>query len=399
MKAGNIVPAGIVICLALAGTALAQADFPAVKVAKEVGNSVVSIDIHSLAYTSVSAGGSARTGSLATRRLTGFVYNKEGYIITDSEGISENAYIKVRLADNSELEADFIGKDDFYGIGVIKVDSPTPLTPVKMVKEFFSEVDNVYPYDRGDAVVAIGNSGGFGGTVTYGIISGVRVFRNRNRVLLPSMIQADVVINSGNEGCPLFNDKGEMIGMHEHRGGGGSMQNTTFFQPAGLVSRVADDIIGDRLAGDDIEVWHPWLGIKTFAGTVSLLAGNLRSFSDDLKMFMDIPDQYWDVGIAVDTVYEESPAREYGLLSKDILMAVTILDKDEKEKRPYALLKDIQDLEIMVTTAAPGDIFVFQVLRRHKIFDVEVVVGQHPGAFAYVSRFTGADLQDSREFF
>jgi S1-C subfamily serine protease len=398
MKLGTMIFAAIGLCVALAGNALAQADFPAVKVAAEVGASVVSIEVHSVAYASLSMGGMSQTGSLATQRLTGFVYNKEGYIATDAAGISENAYIKVRLSDNTELAADFIGKDDFYGIGVIKVDSPKPLVPLKMVREYFNEVDNIYPYDRGDAVVAIGNSGGFGGTVTYGIISGVRVFRNRNFVLLPSMIQADVVINSGNEGCPLFNDKGEMIGMHEHRADGGSMQNTTFFQPAGLVSRVVDEIIADKAAGEDIEVWHPWLGIKTFAGTPSIITGNIRSFSDDLKMFMDIPDQYWDVGIAVDTVYTESPAREFGILSKDILMAVTILREDESVKRPYTLLKDIQDLEIMVTTAEKGDIFVFQVLRRRKIFDVEVVVDQHPGAFAFVN-LSALDFQDSRDFF
>lgn len=383
--------------LALTSVAYAQADFPAVKVAAESGDSVVSIEVHSVAYTSVSAGGMARTGSLATQRLTGFVLNSDGYIVTDSNGISENAFIKVRFNDETELEAEFIGADEFYGIGVIKVEPPANLQPVKLVKDFYNETDNIYPYDRGDAVVAIGNSGGFGGTVTYGIISGVRIFRNRNYVLLPSVIQADVVINSGNEGCPLFNDKGEMIAMHEHRGGGGSMQNTTFFQPAGLVDRVASEIIADYLAGDDIEVWHPWLGIKTFAGTQSIFGG-IRSFSDDLKMYMDIPDQYWDVGIALDTIYPESPAKEYGLLPRDILMAVTILDKNENEKRPYTLLKEIQDLEIMVTTADEGDVFVFQVLRRSKIFDVEVVVGQHPGAFNYAS-VAGMAVQDSREFF
>lgn len=406
MKSLRVITTAIALISVLSGAALAQANFPAVKVADMTADSVVSLEVHSVAYTSISGGGASRTGSLATRRLTGFIYSADGYIVTDSNGISDNSYIKVHFNDGSELEASFVGNDDFYGIGVVKVEPEKPLKPVTMVKEYFNETDHIYPYDRGDAVVAIGNSGGFGGTVTYGIISGVRVFRNRNYVLLPSVIQADVVINSGNEGCPLFNDKAEMIGMHEHRGGGGSMQNTTFFQPAGLVSRVADEIIADFLAGDDIEVWHPWLGIKTFAGTQGLFGG-FRSFSDDLKMYMDIPDQYWDTGIAIDTVYPESPAKEFGLLNKDILMAVTLLDKNENEKRPYTLLKDIQDLEIMVTTAKEGDIFVFQVLRKRKIFDVEVVVGQHPGPFHYVS-LTNAGVvgnqvlaipQDSREFF
>jgi len=399
----NRIWAGILVAVGafvvLSGTVWAQSDFPSVKVAEMVGDSVVSIDVNSVAFAAVRVGGlgeSSRTGTLATRRQTGVIYSADGYIITDSNGIEDAALINVRFNDGSELSAEVVGIDAFYGFAVLKVDPKDPLKPVTMLNVDYDPLTNQYPYDQGDAVVAIGNSGGFGGTVTYGIISAVRNFRNRNYILLPSVIQADVVINTGNEGGPLFNENGEMIGMHDKRGGGGSMQNTTFFSPAALVSRVADEIIADKAAGDEIKVWHPWLGIKPFSGSVGIFG--LRQFGDDLKMFMDIPDQYWDVGIAIDTVYPESPAREYGILNKDILMYVTVYDSMENVKRPYMLLKSIQDLELMVTTADEGDRFVFGVLRNHKLFDIDVVVGQHPGEFDFVS-FANIAVEDSRFYF
>jgi len=368
-------------------------EFPSEKVARIAGDSVVSIDINSVSMGSVSTGvrlsegllvqtTTARTGTLATKHVTGFIMDDKGHIITDSTDIEGATLLVVRLSDGTELPAKVIGTDGFYGVGVIQVDPPKgrKLHPAKLLQAKYDPFNDIYPYDQGDSVVSIGYSGGFGGTVTYGIISAIRNFRNRNFVLLPSVIQSDVVINTGNEGSPLFNDKGEVIAMHERRGGGGSMQNTTFFTPINIIHRAAKEIISDYEAGREIEVWHPWLGIKPFSGSRNL-SGQIRQVTDDLKMFYNIPYQYWDVGVWLDSVYPESPAREFGLIDKDILLEVEVLDKNEKVKYKKALLKSIQDLELMVTTADEGDIFVFGVLRDFKMFNVEVVVGQHPGEF------------------
>jgi serine protease Do len=386
-----------------ASAALAQ-EFPSQKVAKLAGPSVVSIDVNNVAYGAVSSGGGlefSRTGTLATKHVTGFVYRSNGYIITDSQDIDGATLLLVRLSDGTEVPARVIGTDGFYGVGVVKIDVPKgkKLTPVKLLNERYDPFKDVYPYDQGDSVVSIGHSGGFGGTVTYGIISAIRNFRNRNGILLPSVIQSDVVINTGNEGSPLFNADGEVIAMHEHRGGGGSMQNTTFFTPIDIIKRAADEIIADFEAGREIEVWHPWLGIKPFSGSTNQ-QGQIRQVTDDLKMFMNIPQQYWDVGVLIDTVYPESPAREFGLVDKDMIMHVTVLDADENVKHPYMLLKSIQDLELMVTTAEEGDIFVFGVLRSGKLFDIEAIIGQHPGEFDRSGGLVGAFLDaDSTEYF
>lgn len=393
----------LILSLVLVSASYAQDTFPAVQVVEEASPSVVSIDVNRVVYGRTTLGflgNMASSTRLATAYQTGFIYTENGYIITDSRNIEDANILTVWMSDGRELEAQYVGMDEDYGVGVIKVESDEPLTPVKVVKGRYDPFKDYYPYDQGDPVVAIGYSGGLGGTATFGVISAIRNWRNRSQILIPHVIQSDVAINAGNEGCPLFNDKGEVIGMHDR--GGAGMQNTTFFTPIWLVARVADELIKNFETESDEEVWHPWLGIKPYAGSISPLTGRIRQFGDDLKMYMNIPDQYWDVGILVDKVWNESPAREFGLMDHDIILDVEVVHevqkgendpggpyegydvKEEVPKIPYTLLKTVEDLEIMVTTAERGDIFIFGVLRNFSYFKVEVEIGQHPGSFTFV---------------
>jgi S1-C subfamily serine protease len=148
--------------------------------------------------------------------------------------------LTVYTSDNLELPAEVVGLDQDYGIGVLKVKSDKPLVPVKILSTPYDQVKEIYPYGQGDSVIAIGASGGLGGTVTTGIISAMRNMRNRSGTLIPNMIQSDVKINAGNEGCPLFNDRGEVIGMHEMRGAG--LQEISWFTPMWLVNRIAGEL-------------------------------------------------------------------------------------------------------------------------------------------------------------
>jgi S1-C subfamily serine protease len=407
----------LALALAAVGSAAMAADeYPAVAVVEQVQDSVVSIDANQVTFgVALGAGDEvARQQRLLTNTLTGFVYTADGYIITDSQEIESAVLLNVVFADGSELEGKVVGVDEEYGIGVIKVEPKTPLKPVKMLDKLYEPKKDSYPYAQGDPIIAIGSSAGFGGTVTTGIIGAIRNFRNENGILVPNMIQADVVINAGNEGSPLFNNNGEVIAFHDRRSDGGRMQNTTFFTPIWFVRRIADEIIKNHEDEiEDPEIWHPWLGIKPFAGSTGILSGDfggIRTVGDDLKMFLDIPDQYWDVGVLIDTVFQESPAKEFGLRDKDMLLEVQVLHGDndvnrekgivEEEKHPRQFIKRIEDLELMVTTADRGDIFIFGVLRAKSYFNVEVVIGQHPGAFIFTlpaGQFV--DLEVSNDYF
>lgn len=390
------------LVLAMTSGAFAQANFPAMDVVDTVGPAVVSIDVNRVVYgaTTMSlVGDLASYTRLATNYLTGFIYTENGYIVTDAANITEATILTVWLDDGTELDAELIGIDEEYGIGVIKIESEKPLTPVKMVDARYDPINEVYPYAQGDPVVAIGYSGGLGGTVTSGIISAIRNLRNRNYILIPSVIQSDAAINTGNEGCPLFNERGEVIGIHDQRSGG--MQNTTFFMPVWLVKRVADEIIAsyeESGDSDDPDVWHPWLGIKPFAGSVSPLTGQLRTVGDDLKMYLDIPDQYWDVGILIDEVWLESPAREFGILPHDMVVDLVVFDEDDNVKVPYRLIKTVEELELLVTTADRGDKFIFGVIRNFKYLTLEVEIGNHPGSFTFLA-YTNFELERSEDYF
>nr|MDQ3023834.1 S1C family serine protease [bacterium] len=155
----------------------------------------MSIDINSVAYGAVSGFGgfeSSRTGTLATKHVTGFVFDTKGNIITDSTDIEGATLVTIRFNNGKEISAKVIGIDGFYGVGVVRIDVPKgmKLQPANLLQESYDPFNDLYPYDQGDSVVSIGYSGGFGGTVTYGIISAIRNFRNRNAILLPSVIQS-----------------------------------------------------------------------------------------------------------------------------------------------------------------------------------------------------------------
>lgn len=387
--------------------AVAQQDYTPVRIAELVRDSVVSIDANSVAFNSVyNAGGfeMGRQSRVLTNRVTGFIYSADGYLITDASRVSENALITVTLADGSELQGEVIESDEDYGIAVVKVDSDKPLKPVKIVAELYDEEKGVFPFAQGDPVVTIGYSGGYGGTVTAGIISGVRNLRNSHGILIPNIIQTDAVVNAGNEGCPLFNANGEVIGIHERRGGGGGMQRTTFFTPMWLVKRVADEIIANSKKTKpepDFKVWRPWLGIKPYAGSTSPLSPGLRQVGDDLRMYMDWPEQYWDVGIWIDRVWTDSPAAEFGIKDRDVLYSLTVVKAnqmgDDEVIVPYQHLKTVEQLERLVTTAEEDWVFIFGLYRNGRIFDREVEIRQHPGAFSAGNFVTGRD--DSSEYF
>lgn len=389
------------------GLAQAQQDYTPVRIAEMVRDSVVSIDANSVAFNAVYGVGLdfGRQSRILTNRITGFVYTADGYLITDANGISENALITVTMADGKEHQGKVIDIDDEYGIAVVKIDNAGKLQPVKYVAELYDEDKGVFPYSHGEAVVAIGYSGGYGGTVTAGIVSGIRNMRNNAGILVPKMIQADCVINSGNEGCALFNDRGEVIGIHTRQAssGRGTLQRTTFFTPMWLVKRVVDEMIANSkktIPEPDFKAWRPWLGIKPFAGSTSPITGQIRQVGNDLKMFMDWPDQYWDVGIWIDRVWLDSPAAEFGLKDRDVIYSVTVIKPnykgDDEVLVPYQHLKSVEQLESLVTTAQKGDVFELGVWRNGIIRNIAVEIRQHPGTFTTAS-FTSVD--NSSEFF
>jgi serine protease Do len=135
---------------------------------------------------------------------SGFIIDKEGIIITNNHVIQSAEGIFVKLTNGKEYEAKVLGTDPTSDIAVIKINTKDNLRAVT-----FADSDKARV---GDWVVAIGNPFGLGGTVTAGIISA----RNRDISLgkYDDFIQTDASINQGNSGGPLFNVKGEVVGIN-----------------------------------------------------------------------------------------------------------------------------------------------------------------------------------------
>ena len=135
---------------------------------------------------------------------SGFIIDKSGIIITCNHVIQSAEGIFVKLTNGKEYEAKVIGTDPTSDIAVIKINTKDPLKAVSFADSDKSRV--------GDWVIAIGNPFGLGGTVTAGIISA----RNRDISMgkYDDFIQTDAAINQGNSGGPLFNTRGEVVGIN-----------------------------------------------------------------------------------------------------------------------------------------------------------------------------------------
>lgn len=333
--------------------ATARADFVAVEIAEKAKESVVTIEAVSLSLTAVSL--TSRQQRVVQSYDTGLILTKDGYILTDAASLEDVEALEVTLADGRKFDAEILVQDEGYGLGLIKLKEPPPdLKPAKFALE--------EPVRQGQSVVVVGTAGGYGHTISYGIVSAIRTVRLESGQLVPDMIQSDVVVNTGNEGSPLFNANGEVVGVQAVFGGGAAlqMQNVTFFMPASLVKKVADQLIET-----EEPAFRPWLGIMPYSGSFGMFG--LRELSDDLRMYMNLPDEYWDVGMLIYDVWEGSPAYDAGLRYQDFVVEVN-----------GELLKSIGQLEKIVYNSEKGDLLVFGLIRRDRYRQIECEIDHHP---------------------
>ncbi len=188
-------------------------------------------------------GGAHRVNSLGS----GFVIDPSGFIVTNNHVIEGADDIEVVFPSGSKLKARLVGTDTKTDLSVLKVE---PKAPLKAVKFGDSRVMRI-----GDWVMAIGNPFGLGGSVTVGIISARG--RNINAGPYDNFIQTDAAINKGNSGGPLFNMKGEVIGI-----------NTAIISPSGgsigigfaVPTELAENVVKQLIEFG--ETRRGWLGVR-----------------------------------------------------------------------------------------------------------------------------------------
>ena len=178
---------------------------------------------------------------------SGFIISEEGYIITNYHVIENAEVINVVLFDNTEIEADIIGGDEKTDIALIKIDPPFELDKVA-----FGDSDAIRV---GDWVLSIGNPFGLGGSVSAGIVSA----KSRDIAAGPydNFIQTDAAINQGSSGGPLFNTRGEVVGINSALfSTSGNNMGVGFAIPINTVNWIVKQL---EQSG---EVKRGWIGVK-----------------------------------------------------------------------------------------------------------------------------------------
>jgi serine protease Do len=221
---------------------------------------------------------------------SGFIIRENGTVITNNHVIANAEDILVRVGDK-EYKAEVVGADPYMDIAVLKMKTKEKFSTVK-----FGDSDKARV---GDWAVAIGNPFGLGGTVTAGIISA----RNRdiNLTRYDDFIQTDASINQGNSGGPLFNLKGEVIGINTAiiaPGQSGSI-GIGFAIPANAASNVIDQLIefGETKRG--------WLGVR---------------IQEVTKEIAEVEKLKKPIGALVASVGQNSPADKAGIKAGDIIL-------------------------------------------------------------------------------
>jgi len=269
---------------------------------------------------------------------SGFIVSNDGYILTNAHVVGNADEILVRLYDRRELEAEVIGTDEQSDIALLKI-AATNLPTVKLGSSKDLKV--------GEWVMAIGNPFGFDHTVTAGIVSAKgRNFRNENYV---PFIQTDVAINPGNSGGPLFNTKGEVVGINSRissEPGRQSYAGLSFAIPA----EVANDVMLQLKTNGQVS--RGWLGVMIQDVTPDLS----RSFG------LDKPQ-----GALVAKVLENSPALRGGVLVGDIIL-----------KFNNHQVETSSELPPLVGSLRAGEIVRLTVMREGKNKVLRIKVGELP---------------------
>lgn len=283
---------------------------PAVSATRPGGTSPVSIDsVTPAAWESVAAAVAPSvvaidvTSSAGESQGSGVIYDAQGHIITNNHVVSgaRDDTVQVTLSDGRIYSAKIVGLDPSTDLAVVKLtDPPADLSPAT-----FADSSTVVV---GNAVMAVGNPLGLANTVTTGIVSAVARpvttadESDASSVVVTNAIQIDAAVNPGNSGGPLFNAKGEVIGITSSIAtlSSGSQSGSIglgFAIPSNQAKNVGEQLIANGVAE------HAFLGV-TLSDSTATVDGTTRR------------------GALVHDVTSGSPADEAGIRSGDVIVAI-----------------------------------------------------------------------------
>ena len=265
---------------------------------------------------------------------SGFVISADGYILTNNHVVADAEELTVVFADERELKGRVVGTDPRTDVALVKVDADGPLPTVPLGSSQAARV--------GDRVVAIGNPFGLSHTVTAGILSA------RGRVIgagpYDDFLQTDASINPGNSGGPLFNLRGEVIGINTAINP--RAQGIGFSVPIDMVTPLIDEL---KSTG---RVARGWIGV------------GLKQLDAELAKQLELEGTE---GVLVGAVYKGTPAADAGLLPGDVVLRLD----GEAVGSSEALIRK-------VGSRRPGDVVKLDVVREGKPKTLKVALAERP---------------------
>jgi serine protease Do len=220
---------------------------------------------------------------------SGFIIDREGFIVTNNHVVENADQIKVRLADEREFDAKIIGRDSKTDLALIKIDDAKQISPLKMGDSEKLEV--------GSWVLAVGSPFGLEQTVTAGIVSAKGRFIGAGPY--DDFIQTDASINPGNSGGPLLNMNAEVVGINTAIVAQG--QGIGFAIPVNLAQNIIAQL------KEHGSVTRGWMGV------------GIQDLTPELAQYYGIKDQK---GVLVTQIFPGDPADKAGIKTKDVIIAV-----------------------------------------------------------------------------
>jgi serine protease Do len=269
---------------------------------------------------------------------SGFVWDKEGHVVTNNHVVAGASYVLVRLADGHEYRAEIVGTDESSDIAVIRIE------PASGVKLPVLERASSASARVGDWVLALGSPLGLDFSVTAGIVSAKGRKLSARAGALESYIQTDAAINPGNSGGPLVDLEGRVIGVNTAIAGGPRFVGYGFAIPIDLTQRIVRDLL------EFGAVRRPQLGVSV--SDVTAVDAEAYGLSEV-------------AGAEVNAVQSGTPAARAGLAPGDVIVAVD-----------GQAVHDSGDLITHLVQRKPGDEVELTVVRERRPRKIEVELGE-----------------------
>ena len=309
---------------------------------------------------------------------SGFVYDKQGRIITNNHVVGDAKIVDVTFVDGNRYTAKVIGTDIYSDIAVIQIQNITQPQQQSLLSKPLV-IGNSSKLEVGDQVIAIGNPFGLTDTLTTGIVSGIgRLLPSEGAAgfSIPNAIQTDAPINPGNSGGPLLNIQGQVVGINTaiFSGTGQGFSGIGFAVPSNAITKIVPTLIQKGTYP------HPYLGVK-----LATLTSDILQNVTGLPSSAAVATTSNLKGAYVDTITKNGPADKAGIhgsttdqySKKHIGDIITAVDRHPIDRSDDLISYIDQHKSV-------GDNVILTVYRNGHTLDLKAILTARPSPLPFM---------------